>query len=111
MNYLVWPEGRYINSVVRNEKDDVWDLGKKKFVPYKEEDREKYIIIALFIGGDLYRVPNPDARESVIVYEKQGPKPSKYDAVIAVFGEASFNYQDFCSNAKYSEKQKQRPYY
>ncbi len=112
VNYLVWPEGRNLYAILRDENSNVLNLKKKKFVPYKEEDREKYVRNIKFVGGDLYKVPSPLATKQVmIIYEQQGPKPSKYDAVRAVFGDARFNYQDFCSNAKYSEKQKPRPCY
>ena len=108
MNYLVWPEGRNLYAILRC-KGEVLYVKRDKFVPYIEEDREKYMLPVSFIGGDLYEVP--DLSDMLIVYERQGPKPSKYDAVRAVFGDARFNYQDFCSNAKYSEKQKPRPCY
>lgn len=109
MNYLVWPEGRNLYALLRY-KGEVFKSGG--FVPYKEEDIKKYMLPIIFVGGDLYAAPAIlVAKQIMMVYEQQGPKPSKYDAVIAVFGEARFNYRDFCNNAKYSEKQKQRPYY
>ncbi len=114
MNYLVWPEGRKLYAVVRGSvggsAGGVWNNQKKTFVTYKEEDREKYICPIEFIGGDLYILPKPTSREIMIVYEQQGAKPSNFDAVIEVFGDARFDYQKFSDNAKYSKKQKPQPY-
>lgn len=112
MNYLVWPEGRNLYGMLRKQGKVLCYIDeRRKYVPYKEEDIENYRFSVLFVGGDLYEVPEPGPKETIIVYEQQGPKPSKYDAVIEVFGEARFDYEKFSKNAKYSEKQKQRPYY
>ena len=110
MNYLVWPEGRNLYAMLRR-KGEVLCRKEDKFVPYKEKDIENYMIPVTFVGGDLYQVRFSAEGDIIIVYEQQGHKPSKYDAVIEVFGEARFNYRKFSDNAKYSEKQKQRPYY
>ncbi len=109
MNFLVWPEGRKLYAVLR-KGPHAWYIEKTKYVQYKEEDREKYILRVNFIGGDLYEVSNQPPKEILIVYEQQGAKPSQFDAVIEVFGDARFDYQKFCDNAKYSKKQKPTPY-
>lgn len=110
MNYLVWPEGRKLYAVI-HRKGKVLLLRKNKgFVPYEEEDREKYMLPVIFTGGDLYEAPASLPEQILIVYEQQGAKPSNLDAVIEVFGDARFDYQKFSDNAKYSKKQKPTPY-
>ena len=114
MNYLVWPEGRNLYAMLRRQGKVLCKFQNKadKFVPYKEEDIEKYMFPVYFVGSDLYEVPKSVQTDiTIMVYEQQGHKPSKYDAVIEVFGEARFDYRKFCDNVKYSENQKPRPYY
>ncbi len=110
MNYLVWPEGRKLYCVLRNKKCEVFNVKRIRWVKYKEENREDYISVLDFVGGDLYKPSLLLTENIMLVYEQQGTKPSQFDAVIEVFGDARFDYQKFSDNAKYSKKQKPTPY-
>lgn len=87
-NLLIYPEGRKLYFMSRDNEGNVWNIKTLKSEPYKEKKRKFYAQPVKYAGGDMYILPDVLL---MIVYEQKGKKPDKEDKIIATFGNIKIN--------------------